>query len=95
MLAGGWAVRVDVNTPGTLVVGLPGHYPPVLVELVAKVVCRYDVQHADVHCITDQPSNLQPQRRKHAPGKEEKVMMMMMRRRRRRNDLWMDGNGLF
>ena len=67
------AVRVDVHPLRHLRVGLPCHDPSTVVELVAEVVGRDDVEEEDVLRLRVQPRHAELHLREHLPAQEQCV----------------------
>ena len=70
LLPFGRAVWVDVHALWHLRVGLPGHRPVGVVELVAAVVHGDDVHQQDVLGCFIEPLHPHFERREHPPGAE-------------------------
>lgn len=68
LLAGRWAVRVDIHPLGHLRVGLARHHPAGVVELVAAVVRCYDVHEQNVFSFFIEPVYSHFERREHPPA---------------------------
>ena len=67
------AVRVDVHPLRHLGIGLPCHDPSTVVELVAEVVGRDDVEEEDVLRLRVQPRHAELHLREHLPAQEHCV----------------------
>ena len=68
LLPAGRTVRVDVHPLWHLRVSLPRYDPPAVVELVAKVICSYNIQQEDVLGLRVEARESELHLREHLPG---------------------------